>query len=224
MILFELLLTEAHPVYQELQVSNGVRQYDFLQSLVKASLAVNKDHISLEVVKALNFHAITCLHVSSGEFRPCTVTVGDYHPPQPYQVTALMEDFVNTVNRQWELIDPVALAAFVLWQLNRIHPFINGNGRTARAASYLVLCLKLKQWLPGKTILPELIRINRDAYVAALKVADQTGNLSNLHTLLVELLNEQIQSASPPPPPPPRRLNKEVLQERRRHKRSSALG
>jgi hypothetical protein len=48
MILFELLQTEAHPVYQELQVSNGGRQYDFLQSLVKAGLSVNKDHLSLQ--------------------------------------------------------------------------------------------------------------------------------------------------------------------------------
>lgn len=215
MILYELLRSEAHPVYQELQVSNGGRQYDFLQSLVKAGLAVHKDHLSLEVVKALNFHAITCLHVSSGSFRPCTVSVGDYQPPQPYQVTALMEDFVNSVNRHWESTDPVALAAYVLWQLNWIHPFINGNGRTARAACYLVLCLKLKSWLPGTTILPELIRISRDEYVAALKVADQTGDLGQLHALLAKLLSEQIASASPPPPPPTRRFNKRIMDGRR---------
>jgi Fic family protein len=126
-----------------------------------------------------------------------------------------MEDFVNSVNRHWDNTDPIGLAAFVLWQLNRIHPFINGNGRTARAASYLVLCLKFKQWLPGTTILPELIRRDRDDYVAALKVADQTANLNPLHALLQKLLAEQIESASPPPPPPQRRFNKRVLNERK---------
>ena len=62
------------------------------------------------------------------------VTVGDYHPPEHYRVQALMDDFVNNVNRSWENADPVVLATLVLWRLNNIHPFINGNGRTARAA------------------------------------------------------------------------------------------
>ena len=54
-----------------------------------------------------------------------------------------MDDFVNTVNRAWEKADELTLGAYVLWRLNHIHPFINGNGRTARAASYFVICLKL---------------------------------------------------------------------------------
>ncbi|WP_413916694.1 Fic family protein [Candidatus Skiveiella danica] len=85
-----------------------------------------------------------------------------------------MDDFVNTVNRNWESADPVGLAAYVLWRLNHIHPFINGNGRTARAASYFVLCVKAGQWLPGTTILPELLRRERASYVTALQSADSS--------------------------------------------------
>ena len=98
--------------------------------------------------------------------------VGEYQPPDHYLVAPLMDDMVNMVNRTWEGADPVVLAAFVLWRLNAIHPFINGNGRTARAACYFVLCLKLGGWLPGKVILPELIRRNRDKYVSVLKEVD----------------------------------------------------
>lgn len=198
MILHEIVGTEAHPVYQELQISNGARQYDFIRSAVAASLGVGRDYLSLDVIKALNYHAITCLHVAAGDFRPCEVVVGmppeDYHPPASFQVRARMDDFVNTVNRNWQSADELGLAAFVLWQLNRIHPFINGNGRTARATCYFVLCLKFKKWLPGKTILPELISRDRPEYVAALKQADQ-GDLGPLHALLTRLLDEQIQSA-----------------------------
>lgn len=228
MILHELLGNEGHPAYQELQISNGARQYDFLRSAVSASLAVNGDFLSHEVIKALNFHVITCLHVNAGEIRPCPVVVGQgntaYNPPPPYLVQALMDDFVNTVNRRWDGTDPVGLAAFVLWRLNQIHPFINGNGRTARAASYFVLCLKFKQWLPGTTILPELIRRDRVDYVAALKIADQTGELSQLHNLLVKLLNEQIASASAPAAPPTRRFNRRILQSRQASKREHRWG
>jgi Fic family protein len=131
--------------------------------------------------------------------------VGNHVPPEHYRVDALMEDFVNVVNRSWESFDPVALAALVLWRLNFIHPFINGNGRTARAASYFVLCVKLGGWLPGHTILPELIKRDRDAYVEALQKADQslqggTLDLSALHALLSKLLAEQINGGANPTP------------------------
>ncbi len=197
MIVFELTNTENHPVYQGLEQSNGSRQYDFLRSIVAASLDLGRPFLSSAVIKALNFHAIICLHTNAGEYRPCPVIVGNYEPPEHYRVQALMDDFVNNVNRAWEQTDPVVLAAFVLWRLNHIHPFINGNGRTARAASYFVLCVKAGSWLPGKTILPELLRRERDKYVAALQKADESLingklDLSELHELIETLLEEQL--------------------------------
>lgn len=109
-----------------------------------------------------------------------------------------MDDMINVVNRSWEASDPFGLAAFVLWKLNAIHPFIQGNGRTARAAAYFVLCLKHRGLLPGKVILPELIKQNRDAYVAALRVADQSGDLGPLAALLAHLMQIQISTAERP--------------------------
>lgn len=205
MILFELVNSEKHPVYQDLEISNGNRHYDFLRSIVAAALAIQRPFLSSNVIKALNYHAITCLHTNAGEYRPCEVTVGDdYHPPAHFRVPALMEDFVNIVNRIWENSDPIMLATFVLWRMNWIHPFINGNGRTARAACYFVLCVKSGSWLPGATILPQLIRQNRDEYVAALKQADKSiedgkpFDLSALHALLSKLLSEQLNSVAAP--------------------------
>ncbi|NTD84343.1 Fic family protein [Agrobacterium tumefaciens] len=195
MILFELTGTEAHLTYQKLAIANGNRQYDFLKSIVETSLEVGRPFLSQHVIKALNFQAITCLHTNAGEYRPCPVIVGSYEPPEHYRVGALMDDFVNMVNRNWESQDPVVLASFVLWRLNHIHPFINGNGRTARAACYFVLCLKLGALLPGERILPELLTENRARYVAALQEVDASLpnlNLEPLHTLLSELLNIQV--------------------------------
>jgi hypothetical protein len=198
MILFDLVgESEHHPVYQDLAIANGNRQYDFLRSVVGASLAVGRPFLSSEVIKALNFHVITCLHTSAGEYRPCPVVVGTHNPPAHYRVSALMDDFINLVNRMWEATDAVVLASLVLWRLNWIHPFINGNGRTARAACYFVLCLKAGRWLPGTTILPELIVRERARYVQALQEVDNSLNagtldLTPLHTLLSELVGEQL--------------------------------
>jgi fido (protein-threonine AMPylation protein) len=198
LILFELTGSESNPVYQELQISNVNRQYDFLISIVKASLDSNKAFLSNHIIKALNFQAITCLHTNAGEFRPCEVTVGNHKPPEQYRVQALMDDFVNQVNRWWESSDAVVLASYVLWRLNFIHPFINGNGRTARAISYFVLCVKSGGVLPGKVILPELLLRDRADYVAALQAVDQSVagqlDLTPLHALLSKLIDEQIKS------------------------------
>lgn len=197
MILFEITGREDDQTYQALEISNGNRQYDFLLSIVAASLSIERPFLSTQILKALNYHAITCLHTNPGEFRPCAVHVGAYEPPAHFRVPALMDDFVNYVNRNWENADPVVLAAFVLWRLNHIHPFINGNGRTARAACYFVLCVKAGRLLPGTKILPELLRENRPAYVDALKAVDQSLNdgaldLAPLHGLLSALIAQQI--------------------------------
>ncbi|MFT3673564.1 Fic family protein [Aestuariivirga sp.] len=198
MIIFEITGREDSPAYRDLEVSNGERQFDFLRSTVAASLALKRPFISQHLLKALNFHAIACLHTSAGEFRPCEVTVGAYRPPSPHRVQAQMDDFINQVNRAWETADPVFLACYVLWRLNYIHPFINGNGRTARAACLFVLCVKAGGWLSGEPILPDLLKRERANYVAALQVADRTfeatgdADLRLLHGLVASLLYEQL--------------------------------
>lgn len=214
MILFDFSGNENDPVYQELMISNGDRHYQFLRSVVVAAAKSQKPFLSQTVIKALNYHAIACLHPYAGEYRPCAVKVGaDFVPVDHYQVSSLMEDFVNSVNRMWDATDAILLASVVLWRLNNIHPFINGNGRTARAASYFVLCLKLGVWPRGTTILPELIRQNHDEYVAALKAADAAAaagkiDMSALEALITKLLEEQqataqdaVSDASAPPMP-----------------------
>lgn len=197
MILFEITGTEEHKEYQALEVSNGARQYGFLRSVVLAATKLEKPFLSQQIIKALNFHAITCLHTNAGEYRPCEVTVGEYKPPEHFRISALMDDFTNTVNHGLAKNDSVVLAVYVLWRLNHIHPFINGNGRTARAACYFVLCVKEGGWLPGEIILPELLRQNRDEYVKALQSVDQSVrdgklDLSSLHDLVTRLLNKQL--------------------------------
>jgi len=218
MILYEILGSEDNAVYKDLEISNGIRHYDFLRSIVLASLSAQKPFLSSQVLKALNFHAIACLHSHAGEYRPCEVAVfgkdtdgnqvKTYDAPYFFRVPALMEDLVNDVNRTWEnSSNPIIIASYVLWRLNAIHPFINGNGRTARAACYFVLCVAFGKWLPGKTILPELIRDSHDEYVSNLRLVDQSErenklDLTPLHQFISKLLEQQIQSAPTDDAPP----------------------
>ena len=205
MILHELYGSEAHPVYQDLHISNGERYYSFLRSIVGTAVASDRRFLSQTILKAINFHAICCLHFNAGEFRPCSVQIGN--PPiricpDHVRVQSLMDDFVNFVNVSWNTTDRVYLAAYVLWRLNYIHPFVNGNGRTARAACMFVICVKSGGWLAGDPIIAELLQgRDRQAYVDALQHAHVTFDagsvdLKPLFDLITRLLNEQLASAA----------------------------
>jgi len=204
LILFDLTPTENSAPYQALEVSNLNRQYDFLTSIVEASISTGRLYLSQTVIKAFNYHAIVCLHADAGEYRKYQVSVGNHEPPPWIHVQALMDDMVNTINRSWEQSDPVVLASYALWRLNWIHPFRNGNGRTARLTAYYILCLKFGGLLSGTISLPELLRRHRgeenDPYVAALQAIDESldkgaFDLTPLTKLLSELLAEQLATA-----------------------------
>lgn len=196
MILRHLVHEESDERYQRLEIENLERQYGFLRSIITAALATGHHMLSAEVVKSLNYHAISCLHAYAGQYRPCPVVVeggadgARFDPPNHHDVPALMSHFVDIVNRRWDS-DPVSLASLCLWRLNYIHPFINGNGRTARALCYYVLCVRMGGPLPGVPILPELIRQNRPEYVTALRAADR-GDFDPLNGFVSGLLEQQL--------------------------------
>ena len=73
-----------------------------------------------------------------------------------------------------------------LWRLNWIHPFVEGNGRTARAVCYFLLCVRAGSLLPGRKILPERIKDDRAGYEAALIEADYAWDDGHLDFTAME--------------------------------------
>jgi Fic family protein len=61
-----------------------------------------------------------------------------YTPPSPEKVPQLMKEFIEWLNKETE-ISPVLLAGISQYQFVEIHPFLDGNGRTARVLCTLVL-------------------------------------------------------------------------------------
>jgi len=61
-----------------------------------------------------------------------------YTPPAPLEVPHLMREFAGWLNKNKDL-SPVLTAGIAQFQLVHIHPFIDGNGRTARLLSTLIL-------------------------------------------------------------------------------------
>jgi len=61
-----------------------------------------------------------------------------YTPPPVLEVPHLMKEFVSWINASEDL-SPVLIAGIVQFQFVHIHPFLDGNGRTARLLSTLIL-------------------------------------------------------------------------------------
>ena len=103
------------------------------------------------------------------------------------------------VQDHWEEQGPVELSAYVMWRVNWIHPFGGANGRTSRAASYLVLLARHGELLPGDPIPSRLATAgHRSDYIAALRDADRAFaesavvDVSAMTDLLARVLSEQL--------------------------------
>jgi len=104
----------------------------------------------------------------------------------------VMENFENA--------QALHLRAYVIWRLNWVHPFTDGNGPTSRRLVYFILCAQIGYRLPGHETLPEQIAANKAPYYAALEDTDShwamaSLNLSALEALLDQCLAKQLLSA-----------------------------
>ena len=182
---------EDDPVYRAVEYANLARLQTFVDTMIDAALLRPPAPLSHSFIRALNFQAIAGLLDEAGQYRQHDVTAGSYTPPSFREVQPRMDNFLDVVSKQWSDIPPVSLAAFVLWHLNHIHPFPNGNGRTARALCYYVLCVKLGVRLPGTRTVPEVLRMRRPEYIEALKKADG-GDPNPIIGLVSAAVEEQI--------------------------------
>lgn len=111
---------------------------------------------------------------NAGKYRQVTVRIAgtEHEPPDAWEVPRLMNEWGAWLADAARSLHPAALAALAHHRLAAIHPFIDGNGRTARLVMNLLL---LQRGYPPAIIL----RVNRRQYYGVLQRADR-GNESPL--------------------------------------------
>lgn len=187
--------------YARIQEHNLLRQYDLLANCIEIGARKGIDAFDKYTLWSLNSAAVANIAQFGGRFREQPIYVGNHRPPHYREVNNLMDQFISVIHENWDVIDhPTWLPAYALWRMNWIHPFIEGNGRTARAACYYLICMRAGALLPGRKIVPERIRENREPYYAALRAADQHWedgdfDVSELATYLEGLLKAQLEDA-----------------------------
>lgn len=108
---------------------------------------------------------------NKGSYRKTNVIIsGAKHlPPQNIEVASRMENFVKEYEQNKNRLHPIELASWVHIEFVGIHPFVDGNGRTARLLMNLEL---IKAGYPPIVIEVE----DRLEYYEALDTAHTTGN------------------------------------------------
>lgn len=183
-----------------IEVENGLRQFDLGMKIVEEALTREPPfRLRASVILALHRAALDRLSAFAGSFRPAGVRIehSNHEPPGPHRVPELVEDMCDYVNSNIGKLHPLHLCAYVMWRLNWIHPFDDGNGRTSRIASYVVLCAALRNVLPGEESIPAQIERDRQPYFDALEAADAAfaagqSDLTQMEELLGGMLARQL--------------------------------
>ena len=153
-------------------------------SLLLLDLVRRKEPFSERIVKqlhALVLHGID--HENAGRYRTVPVLIsGSRHvPPDPLQVAPMVES-VFAEFAGWErTLHPVVLAAEIHERIATIHPFVDGNGRTARLCMNLLL---LRAGYPLANIPGDTP--SRLGYYDALETCNLGGSREGFHRLIAE--------------------------------------
>jgi len=150
------------PMNEHLEAINHYEAINFIRDLVTSNETFNKHN--LLTIHGLILHGLD--RENAGRFRQVPVMIsGSQHiPPQPWQIDKLMEDYFLYYQQKSTELHPIILAAELHEQLATIHPFIDGNGRTARLVMNLIL---LKAGYPIANISGDTA--SRLAYYSALE-------------------------------------------------------
>jgi Fic family protein len=178
----------------EAEAANGLLQYDY--AVKSVSEALERLPFKLRVSRILSFQreALQGISAFAGLTRPAGVEIeGSVHePPGAHLVQELLEEMCDYVNERWEDAPAIHLAAYAMWRLNWIHPFLDGNGRTSRTLSFYVLSVKLGSVLPGMPTFPDLVKAHRHAYEDALDSADAACKEGRIEVSAMEALIESL--------------------------------
>lgn len=150
-----------HTLQEHLEAINHAAAFTFVRDLAQRDAA-------LDEAALLQLHALITKDLVStpGDYRTGAVFISgsEHRPPHHSQVPGLMHDWFAWLDSDGLTYTPIVRAALAHEMLLAIHPFLDGNGRTAR----LVLNLQLMQAGYPVTL---LLRGWRATYIRALEQA-----------------------------------------------------
>lgn len=186
-IVLEGITVGGKTIKEHLEAINHEKAILYLDELVKDNNPITEWNIK-------NIHQLILKEIdnkNAGKYRiePVIIKGAKHIPPDYILVHELMEKLILNYN-DWEKYHPIIRAALLHGELVKIHPFIDGNGRTAR----LVMNLSLM----NSGYLPVIIKKEkRLEYYNALDKAhtndDYTDFIKLVNDLEIEILKKYLE-------------------------------
>jgi Fic family protein len=149
-------------------------------ALIRLVDLANSDH-PIDIPNVNEVHSLILAgHVGAGLFRsdPVRITGAKHVPPKTREMVTQQMNYWQSWSKQHTHLSPVIRSAILHAWLAHIHPYLDGNGRTARAIGNLEL---IKSGYP-----PILIKkVERVRYYDCLAESDQ-GNIGPFIELILD--------------------------------------
>lgn len=186
-VVLEGITVGGKTIKEHLEAINHEKAIIYLDELVKDNKPITEWNIK-------NIHQLILKEIdndNAGKYRRENVTIkGATHiPPDYIKIPELMEKLILNYET-WNKYHPIIQAALLHGELVKIHPFVDGNGRTSR----LVMNLDLMNNGYNPVIIKKEDRLE---YYEALDKAHTTGNYTDfvklINKLEIEMLNKYLQ-------------------------------
>ncbi|SFE12583.1 Fic/DOC family protein [Paenibacillus algorifonticola] len=185
LVLEEGLTIGGKKLREHFEVINHSEAISYVQDIVHRNMAVTES-----VIKSI--HHLVLKNIddeNAGRYRSINVRIsGSQHTPPTYVfVPEKMESLLHWYHEQHNSLHPVELAARLHFQFVFIHPFADGNGRTARLLMNLVL---MQHGFP-----PAIVKAAADArlkYYETLEDASSNDQLEPFIALIADCVEDSL--------------------------------
>ena len=180
LIVNEGVIVSGKSMREHLEAINHAQAVYFINDMAKREIAISQTII--KKIHALILHGID--RENAGRYRnvPIMISGSTYLPPSPFLIEKLMEEFMFEFDRkEKEGEHPVIIAAYLHDELVRIHPFIDGNGRTSRLLMNLYLLQRGYTLITLKS--DDDIKLH---YYNALEKSHTENNTDDFYLLIAE--------------------------------------
>ena len=168
------------------EVKNAYEAYEQIDKL---------NPYSVEDLKKIHGILTFLIEKDSGKFRNHGEAVYDgnveiFMAPPHRLVPTLMDNLFKWMNEAKKTINPLILSSVFHYEFVFIHPFGDGNGRTARLWQTVILA----NWEKAFTYLPieSMIKKNQNEYYKVIDDCNNVGNSTKFIEFMLKMINDTI--------------------------------
>jgi Fic family protein len=178
-------LTNTSNIQKKAEVFNTLKAFNYINKRSKKDLSLNElKEIHKITMQGLNAQAGEFRHEMSATFNAAGIAV--YMHPAPREIESKMTRLLKFINSEKEKFVPIR-AALAHYTFEKIHPFLDGNGRVGRLIMQKVM-MQGGYGMKGLVAYEEYIDENRSEYYRALEEPekDSTDYVKFILTAMAE--------------------------------------